>query len=99
MYNGMKVPCPKCNPKGHKSEDKEKYISYKPICEICFGTHYLDWLELAKGGKTRSFSTTKLWFSSGSTSSIGVLPESLKDKKNKYLRANPKGVKQNWIKQ
>jgi hypothetical protein len=25
MFNAMKVPCPKCNPKGHKSEGKVKF--------------------------------------------------------------------------
>jgi desulfoferrodoxin (superoxide reductase-like protein) len=82
MFNPMKVPCPKCNSKGHKSEQKAKWISVEPSCKFCLGTHYIDWIELATGGKRLqiySYSGSSSSSSSSSMKSSHIKPIRRKD--------------------
>lgn len=95
MFNPMKIGCPKCNPKGHKSEDKiqmnvydmqtRQWISQR--CRFCFGTHFVDWIELVTGGKRISFSGSISSSSRSSSSGPGhIKPIRRKDD---YVRKLP----------
>lgn len=81
MFNPMKVPCPKCNSKGHKSEGKIKYIwgDDKGSCRFCLGTRYVDWIELATGGKRLSSLSSSSTSSSRSSTDIKSTPSRRKD--------------------
>jgi len=81
MFNPMKVPCPKCNPKGHKSERKIKYIwgDDEDSCRFCLGSRYVDWIELATGGKNLSSLSSSSTSSSRSSTDIKSTPSRRKD--------------------
>jgi len=95
MFNAMKIGCPECNPKGYKTERKVRYTA----CKFCFGTHYVDWIELAQGGKQFKYSGSSSCSSGSITSSSKSSPSShIKPirRKNDYVQDQKKFSRSHW---
>jgi hypothetical protein len=89
MYNPMKIGCPKCNPRGHKSPNRNhKYNCWFVRCDFCHDDRFVDWIELATGGKKFSDSDSNSSTSSSSSQSSHIKPIR---RKNDYVQ-NQKNV-------